>query len=57
MYLLFSLLIVHCPLTDLSRKFTDDSEYISAEIKRSGPGTLMFALRPEHITGKWVREA
>ena len=41
----------------LSRKFTDDADYIANEIKRSGPGTLMFALRPEHITGKWVREA
>ena len=41
----------------LSRKFTDDSGYIAAEIERSGPKTLMFAIRPEHITGKWVREA
>lgn len=41
----------------LCRKFTDDSEYIAGEIERSGPRTLMFAIRPEHITGKWVREA
>ena len=41
----------------LSRKFTDDSAYIASEITRSGPATLMFAIRPEHITGKWVREA
>lgn len=41
----------------LSRKFTDDDEYIRREIERSGPGTLMFALVPEHITGKIVNEA
>ena len=41
----------------LSLKFTDDREYIQREIDRSGPGTLMFALCPEHITGKIVNEA
>lgn len=41
----------------LSRKFTDDDEYIRREIERSGPGTLMFALVPEHISGKIVNEA
>ena len=41
----------------LSRKFTDDDEYIRNEIERSGPGTLVFALVPEHITGKIVNEA
>ena len=41
----------------LSRKFTDDEDYISGEIARSGPGTLMFALVPEHITGKIVKES
>ena len=40
----------------LSRKFTDDDEYIENEVKNSGPGTLMFALVPEHITGKRVTE-
>ncbi len=40
----------------LSRKFTGDEEYIDNEIKNSGPGTLMFALIPEHITGKRVTE-
>ena len=43
--------------TELSRKFTDDEEYINREITRSGPGTLMFALAPEKITGKIVNEA
>ena len=41
----------------LSRKFTDDEAYIDREIERSGPGTLMFALVPEHISGKLVNEA
>ena len=41
----------------LSYKFTDDEEYIEHEIVRSGPGTLMFALVPEHISGKLVNEA
>ena len=42
---------------ELSRKFTDDDEYIQQEIDRSGPGTLVFALVPEHITGKIVNES
>ena len=42
---------------ELSRKFTKDEEYIDLEIEKNGDRTLMFALRPEHITGKWVREA
>ena len=42
---------------ELSRKFTDDEAYIRREIERSGPGTLMFALVPEHITGKLVNES
>lgn len=42
---------------ELSRKFTDDDEYIQREIDHSGPGTLMFALVPEHITGKIVNES
>lgn len=41
----------------LSRKFTDDDNYIQTEIERSGPGTLMFALVPEHISGKIVNES
>ena len=42
---------------ELSRKFTDDEDYIRREIKQSGPGTLMFALVPEHMTGKIVNES
>ncbi len=41
----------------LSHKFTSDEEYIDREIKRSGPRTLLFALVPEHMTGKLVNEA
>ena len=41
----------------LSRKFTDDEAYIADELRRSGPATCMFALVPEHITGKRIREA
>ena len=41
----------------LSYKFTDDSAYIEKEIETSGPGTFMFALVPEHMTGKIVNEA
>ncbi|MBR2802509.1 MAG: pyridoxamine 5'-phosphate oxidase family protein [Erysipelotrichaceae bacterium] len=41
----------------LSRKFTDDEAYIQHVIQHSGPGTLMFALIPEHMTGKIVKES
>ena len=41
----------------LSRKFTNDEDYIDQELKNSGPSTLMFALVPEHICGKLVHEA
>ncbi len=41
----------------LSLKFTDDEAYIQHEIEKSGPSTLLFALIPEHITGKLVHEA
>ena len=42
---------------ELSRKFTDDDAYIRREIERSGPRTLLFALVPEHMTGKLVKES
>ncbi len=42
---------------ELSRKFTNDENYINEEIKRAGSRTLMFALVPEHMTGKYVNEA
>ncbi len=41
----------------LSRKFTDNEAYIDREIACSGPHTLVFALIPEHMTGKLVNES
>ena len=41
----------------MSYKFTDDTSYIETEIRQSGPGTLVFELVPEHMTGKLVNEA
>ena len=41
----------------LSYKFTTDEAYIAHEIEKSGPGTLLLALKPEHMTGKLVKEA
>ena len=41
----------------LSHKFTDDEAYITREIEKYGKGTLVFALTPEHITGKMVEES
>lgn len=43
-------------MTQLSHKFTDDEAYIAKEMK-SLPGTLLFALNPEHMTGKLVNES
>ena len=43
--------------TELSHKFTDDEEYIRSEIEHSAKRTLLFALSPEHMTGKFVNEA
>ena len=42
---------------ELSRKFTDDESYIEREVEKAGPATLMFALAPEHMTGKLVNES
>ena len=41
----------------LSRKFTQDEEYIREEIRRSGAATLLLRLTPEHICGKKVKES
>ena len=41
----------------LSHKFTQDENYIEEEIRKSGPRTYMFALVPEHMTGKLVNES
>ena len=41
----------------LSYKYTQDSAFIEREIEQSGANVLVFALTPEHITGKLVNES
>ena len=41
---------------ELTLKFTDDEAYIDYELEHSGPRTFMFALVPEHMRGKSVKE-
>ncbi|MBQ7084146.1 MAG: pyridoxamine 5'-phosphate oxidase family protein [Anaerotignum sp.] len=41
----------------LSYKYTSDTEFIEKEILQSGVHTLVFALVPEHMTGKLVNES
>lgn len=41
----------------LSRKFTQDEEYIAEEIRNHGHLTLLLRLVPEHICGKLVKES
>jgi len=41
----------------LSRRFTQDEAAIEDEIRRAGARVLVFALVPEHVTGKRVHEA
>ena len=41
----------------ISRKFTDDIEYIEHEIRHSGPAVEVVEITPEHITGKLVNES
>lgn len=41
----------------LSRKFTQDEDYIRREINSFGPATLLLRLTPEHISGKTVKES
>ncbi len=41
----------------LSAKFTDDQAYTDAEVRRALSRTLVYALTPEHMTGKRVHEA
>ena len=43
--------------TKLSHKFTQDDEYIRAEIEKHARRTLLLELTPEHICGKWVEES
>ena len=41
----------------LSYKYTSDTEFIEKEILQAGVHTLVFALVPEHMTGKLVNES
>lgn len=41
----------------LCYKFTNDEAYIDDEVARSARRTLLFALVPEHMTGKLVNES
>lgn len=41
----------------LSRKFTDDEEYIKSEIEQYARATLLLKLEPKHICGKAVTES
>ena len=41
----------------LSRKFTQDEEYIRSEIQKYAKGTLLLKLTPEHVCGKRVNES
>ncbi len=41
----------------LSLKYTNDTDYIEKEIKEALDHTLVFALVPEHISGKMVNES
>lgn len=43
--------------TRLCRLFPCSEEYIQEEIARSGKGTLLLKLTPEHLCGKLVTEA
>ena len=41
----------------LTRRFTADEKYVEDEIRKAGAAVQVFALVPEHITGKRVHEA
>jgi len=41
----------------LSRKFTQDEEYIATEIENFANQTLLLRLIPEHICGKLIKES
>ena len=41
----------------LSKKFTLDEQYITTEIQKFLPATIILKLTPEHICGKEVNEA
>ena len=43
--------------TNLTKKFTDDEEYLQKELKNALPRVQCLELIPEHTTGKLVNES
>ena len=43
--------------TELTRKFTDDEEYLKKEMTNAFPRVCCLELIPEHMTGKLVNES
>lgn len=41
---------------EITKKFIGDNDYFEQELREAGARTLVFALVPEHITGKTVNE-
>lgn len=40
----------------ITKKFIEDEDYFQQELQEAGNRTLVFTLKPEHITGKTVNE-
>lgn len=43
--------------TEITRKFTDDEEYLAHELEHAFPRVQCLELTPEHVTGKLVNES
>ncbi len=43
--------------TEITRKFTDDEEYLQKELTNAFPRVQCLELTPEHMTGKLVNES
>lgn len=43
--------------TKITRKFTDDEEYLAHELEHAFPRVQCLELTPEHMTGKLVNES
>ena len=43
--------------TEITRKFTDDEEYLQKELTNAFPSVQCLELTPEHMTGKLVNES
>lgn len=48
--------VVDCAVRRITKKFIEDEDYFQQELQEAGNRTLVFALKPEHITGKTVNE-